>query len=120
MYPNSRVWHLELDTGAAGERLTYTRRLLPGAADEQHYGLLLAEAIGIPTEVSTPVMNVPCNAAMTAVRATIGSPANRFAPTEAIASGSLFLRRTRRAPHARTTRVVWVQMGVWVCQDERW
>ena len=51
MYPNARVWHLAVSTGAAAERLTYTRRLQPGAADEQHYGLLLAGAIGIPDEV---------------------------------------------------------------------
>jgi len=51
MYPNARVWHLAVSTGAAGERLTYTRQLQPGVADNQHYGLLLASAIGIPAEV---------------------------------------------------------------------
>ena len=53
MYPNARVWHLAVSTGAAGERLTYMRRLEPGAADDQHYGLLLAGAVGISAEVRT-------------------------------------------------------------------
>ncbi len=61
VYPNARVWHLELDTGAAGERLTYTRRLRSGAAEDEHYGLLLAEAVGIPTEVGTQVTAARCN-----------------------------------------------------------
>ena len=51
MYPNARVWHLAVSTGAAGERLNYTRQLQPGAANNQHYGLLLATAVGIPAEV---------------------------------------------------------------------
>lgn len=53
MYPNARVWHLAVSTGAAGERLTYTRRLEAGAAEDQHYGMLLAGAVGIPAEVRT-------------------------------------------------------------------
>lgn len=51
LYPNVRVWHLAVSTGAAGNRLTYMRRLQPGAAEDQHYGLLLAGAVGIPAEV---------------------------------------------------------------------
>ena len=51
IYPNARVWHLAVGTGAAGERLTYRRRLEPGAADDQHYGLLLASAVAIPADV---------------------------------------------------------------------
>ena len=54
MYPNARVWHLGVSTGADGERLHYTRQLQPGAADNQHYGLLLASAVGIPAEVWPP------------------------------------------------------------------
>jgi len=54
MYPNARVWHLAVSTGAAGERLNFTRQLQPGIADNQHYGLLLAAAIGIPAEVGSP------------------------------------------------------------------
>lgn len=49
LYPNAKLWHLEV--AAQQARLDYTWRLQAGAGDASHYGLVLARMIGFPVRV---------------------------------------------------------------------
>lgn len=50
MYPSCKLWQFEVGTG--GDRLDFTWKLKPsGATDAIHYGILLAQAVGIDEKV---------------------------------------------------------------------
>ena len=52
VYPNCKLWHFGVNAVAQSERLDYTWKLLPGQQQSVHYGLILANSVGIPEEVS--------------------------------------------------------------------
>lgn len=52
LYPNCKLWHFGVNASAQSERLDYTWKLVPGQQQSVHYGLILANAVGIPQQVS--------------------------------------------------------------------
>ena len=52
VYPNCKLWHFGVNATAQSEQLDYTWKLLPGQQQSVHYGLILANAVGIPPQVS--------------------------------------------------------------------
>ena len=51
MYPNCKLWHFGVNASAQSERLDYTWKLKAGQQQAVHYGLILANSVGIPEEV---------------------------------------------------------------------
>lgn len=51
VYPNCKLWHFGVNAAAQSEQLDYTWKLQPGQQQAVHYGLTLANAVGIPQQV---------------------------------------------------------------------
>lgn len=51
LYPNCKLWHFGVNASAKSEQLDYTWKLLPGQQQAVHYGLILANSVGIPQQV---------------------------------------------------------------------
>ena len=58
VYPSCKLWHFGVNAvaSAQSERLDYTWRLHPGQQQAVHYGLTLADALGIPQQVCPQVL----------------------------------------------------------------
>ncbi len=52
VYPNCKLWHFGVNASAHSERLDYTWKLQPGQQQAVHYGLILANSVGIPEQVN--------------------------------------------------------------------
>ena len=53
VYPNCKLWHFGVNASAQSERLDYTWKLQEGQQQAVvHYGLILANSVGIPEEVN--------------------------------------------------------------------
>lgn len=52
VYPNCKLWHFGVNASTQSERLDYTWKLRPGQQQAVHYGLILANSVGIPEQVN--------------------------------------------------------------------
>ena len=52
VYPNCKLWHFGVNASTQSERLDYTWKLQHGQQQAVHYGLILANSVGIPEQVS--------------------------------------------------------------------
>ena len=52
VYPNCKLWHFGVNASAQSERLDYTWKLQHGQQQAVHYGLILANSVGIPEQVN--------------------------------------------------------------------
>lgn len=51
IYPNCKLWHFGVNASSQSEQLDYTWKLNPGQQQSVHYGLILANSVGIPEQV---------------------------------------------------------------------
>ncbi|DBA95622.1 TPA: hypothetical protein ACH3X3_013469 [Trebouxia sp. C0006] len=58
VYPNCKLWHFGVNASAQSERLDYTWKLQEGQQQAVHYGLILANSVGIPEEVAKEAKRV--------------------------------------------------------------
>ena len=56
VYPNCKLWHFGVSATAQSEQLDYTWKLQPGQQQAVHYGLTLANAVGIPQQACPQVL----------------------------------------------------------------
>ena len=57
VYPSCKLWHFGVNASAQSEQLDYTWKLVPGQQQAVHYGLILANSVGIPQQVSKAATN---------------------------------------------------------------
>ncbi|KAL0020849.1 hypothetical protein WJX77_001177 [Trebouxia sp. C0004] len=58
VYPNCKLWHFGVNASAQSERLDYTWKLQHGQQQAVHYGLILANSVGIPEQVAREAKRV--------------------------------------------------------------
>lgn len=57
LYPNCKLWHFGVNATPQSEQLDYTWKLKPGQQQAVHYGLILANSVGIPQQVSDALLS---------------------------------------------------------------
>lgn len=57
IYPNCKLWHFGVNAIPQSEQLGYTWKLKPGQQQAVHYGLILANSVGIPQQVNDALLS---------------------------------------------------------------